>query len=167
MTGVHRDTIMRFLVKVGNHCQGLMNEQVRGFHSRYLQANEIWTFVAKKEGMLTDEEKRNPSLGDQYVFVALNADTKLIPTVTVGKRTKQTALSFMQDLQTKVAGNGGIQLTTDGWVAYLGAVGSTFGAEIDFAQVVKYYASINPGRGRYSPPRVAEVVSTTIQGNPN
>ena len=77
MTGIHRDTIMRLLVRVGEHCQGIMDTHLRGFHSKFLQADEIWTFVAKKEGRLSQEEKGNLSIGDQYCFVALDAETKL------------------------------------------------------------------------------------------
>jgi IS1 family transposase len=167
MVGVHRDTIMRLLVRVGERCQVILDERMHGFHSRLIQADEIWTFVGKKEGHLSREECLNPAIGDQYVFVALDAETKLVPTFTVGKRDGRTALAFLTDLQHRLTGNGRIQLTTDGFRAYLDAVDSTFGSNIDFAQLVKIYAAVNPGPGRYSPPRVAEVVSTTIQGNPD
>ncbi|MCZ6580156.1 MAG: IS1 family transposase [Nitrospirae bacterium] len=166
MTGIHRDTIMRLLVRVGNHCQEIMDTHLQGFHSKYLQADEIWTFVAKKEGRLSQEEKGNTSIGDQYCFVALDAETKLIPTFLVGKRNSETALCFIQNLHQKLNGNGRIQLTTDGLKAYREAVWWTFGGNVDFAQQIKLYASVNPGPGRYSPPRVAEVVSTRITGNP-
>ena len=150
MSGIHRDTIMRTLVRVGSHCQAIMDTHLRGFHSRFLQADEIWTFVAKKEGRLSQEEKGNTSIGDQYCFVAIDAETKLVPTFLVGKRN-----------------SGRIQLTTDGLRAYTEAVWEAFGGEIDYAQQVKFYASVNPGPGRYSPPRVAEVVSMRISGNPD
>ena len=140
MTGVHRDTIMRLLGRVGQHCQQLLNERMRGFHSKLVQVDEVWTYVGKKEGRLNDIERQNPQLGDQYVFVALDAESKLVPSFLVGKRNGQTALRFMQDLQAKLAGNGRIQLFTDGFRAYLDAVEMTFGTNIDFAQVVKVYA---------------------------
>jgi len=167
MTGIHRDTIMRLLVRVGQHCQEIMDRHLRGFHSKFLQADEIWTFVAKKEGRLSQEEKGNTSIGDQYCFVALDAETKLVPTFLVGKRNSETALCFIQNLHQKLNGNGRIQLTTDGLKAYREAVWWTFGGDVDFAQQIKLYASVNPGPGRYSPPRVAEVVSMRISGHPD
>jgi hypothetical protein len=85
----------------------------------------------------------------------------------VGKRDGQTALQFMIMLQKQLAENGRVQLTTDGFVAYREAIEATFGAEIDYAQLVKLYAAVDAGSGRYSPPRVAETVSTTIQGRPD
>jgi len=83
MTGVHRDTIMRLLCRVGNACGNLLDERMFNLNCKVLQVDEIWTFVGKKQRRLTKEEVSNPTLGDQYVFVALDANTKLIPHYTV------------------------------------------------------------------------------------
>ena len=157
---VHRDTIMRLMVKVGENCQRLLDERMKGFHCRLVQADEIWTFCGKKQDRLTAREKLNPRLGDQYVFYGLDSDTKLIPAFEVGKRDGRTALRFMKRLQSCLVGNGKIQLTTDGFRAYLEAVENTFGTDIHFAQLVKIYSAVNPGPARYAPPRVSEVIST-------
>ena len=167
MTGVHQDTITRLLIRVGEKCTDILDQHLRSFRSHLIQVDEIWTFVRKKERRLTDEEKLNAEIGDQYVFVALDAESKLIPSYMVGKRDGQTALRFMLDLQNRLTGNGRIQLTSDGFRAYLDAVEQAFGSEIDYAQLVKLYSAENPGPGRYSPPRVSEVISTVINGNPN
>jgi len=167
MTGVHRDTIMRLLNRVGERCSRLLDQHMVGFHSRSLQVDEIWTFCKKKEQRLTGAEENNPELGDQYAFVAIDADTKLVPMFTVGKRDSENAHQFMQELRVRLNGNGRIQLTTDGFRAYLTAVESAFGGDVDYAQLVKVYGAENPGPGRYSPPRVTETVSTTINGNPD
>jgi IS1 family transposase len=167
MTQTHRDTIMRLLCRVGDHCQRLMDHHLRGLQSQYLQVDEIWTFVQKKQAQLTEDERDNPELGDQYVFVAIDAETKLIPTFFVGKRDGQTALQFLIALQKHLGQNGRIQLTTDRLLAYRQAVEETFGADIDYAQAVKIYASVDAGAGRYSPPRVSEVVKTVIVGDPD
>src|SRR3970040_434960 len=94
----------------------------RGFHSSHLQADEIWTFVGRKERRLTHEERATEEMGDQWVFVALDAESKLVPTFTVGKRDGETALRFTTALRECLEGNGRVQLTTDGLAAYLGAV---------------------------------------------
>jgi IS1 family transposase len=167
MTQTHRDTIMRLLGRVGDHCLRFMEHHLRGLQSQYLQVDEIWTFVHKKQAQLTEDERGNPELGDQYVFVAIDAETKLIPTFLVGKRDGQTALQFLIALQKQLAQDGRIQLTTDGLLAYRDAVELTFGAEIDYAQAVKLYAAVDAGDGRYSPPRVSEVVKTVIMGDPD
>jgi hypothetical protein len=103
MTQTHRDTIMRLLCRIGDHCQQLMDRHLRGLRSQHLQVDEIWTFVAKKQAQLTEEERADLTLGDQYVFVAIDAETKLIPTFLVGKRDGQTALQFLIALQKQLA----------------------------------------------------------------
>ena len=91
LTGVHRDTIMRLLVKAGESCETIMEKHLKGFHSKSLQVDELWCFVGMKEKTLKRSGKIDSSLGDQYVFIALDADSKLIPLFTIGKRTQETA----------------------------------------------------------------------------
>jgi IS1 family transposase len=167
MFDVHRDTITRLLVRVGNNCQKIMDEQLQGFHCRQIQVDEIWTFVKKKEKRLTQKERLNSDLGDQFVFVALDADTKLVPCFAIGKRTKETTLSFLMNLQDKLKSNGRIQLTTDGFKPYIEAVERTFGPDVDYAQLIKVFGTEYAGFGRYSPPKVTEVLSTVINGKPD
>ena len=167
MTGIHRDTIMRLLVRVGDKCQKIMDTQLKNFHCRRIQADEIWTFIKKKEKHLTDKERLDPTVGDQFVFVAMDADTKLISVFTVGKRNTESTFRFMIELDKKLAGNGRIQLTTDGFRPYVDVVERIFGPDVDFAQLIKFFATEFAGSGRYSPPKVTEVLSKVINGNPN
>ena len=106
LTGVHRDTIMRLLNHAGKQCERFLDEKMHGFHSKRFEVDEIWTFVRKKEGRLDSLERMNTEIGDQYVFVALDADSKLIPVFAVGKRNGETASHFMQDLQIGLSGMG-------------------------------------------------------------
>lgn len=76
MTGLHRDTIMRLLVRIGNKCQKIMDKYLIGFHCKHMQIDEIWTYVGKKEKKLSSKDRLQGEYGDQYVFVALDADTK-------------------------------------------------------------------------------------------
>lgn len=167
MTNTHRDTIMRLMVRVGKGCQKLLDDNLKCFHSKFLEADEIWTFVQKKERRLTPIEKYNRDIGDQYVFVVLDAESKLVPTFTVGKRTAETTRYFISELKNKLSDNGRVQLTTDSFGPYANVIEDYFGCEIDYAQQTKLYAAVNPGPGRYSPPKVSEVLSTIIQGNPD
>ncbi len=116
---------------------------------------------------MTPEEQTNLELGDQFVFVGLDAETKLVPVFAVGKRNGRTAVRFMRELKYRLSGNGRIQITTDAFRAYRWAVRETFGEDVDFAQLSKIYGPTNPGPGRYSPPRVSGVLSTVIHGNPD
>jgi len=161
MTDIHRDTIMRLLVRVGQKCQNIMDEKL---HDQ-IQIDEIWTFVKKKEGRIKRHE-RNKEIGDQYVFVAIDPDTKLIPCFIVGKRTSETALKFCLVLKKKLEGNGRVQLTSDGFLPYITAIEAAFGSKIDYAQLIKTFASAYIEPGRYAPPHIQEAISKIIQGHP-
>ncbi len=93
MTGVHRDTICRLLVEVGDQCNDLMDGSMRNLRCGYVQCDEIWTYVGKKQGHKRQDD--SPELGDQWVFVAMDAETKLVPVFTVGKRTEETTWYFI------------------------------------------------------------------------
>ena len=112
MVNVQHKTVMRVLLRVGDRCGQILNEQMRHLPCRFMQADEIWTFVGKKEKRLGQQD--NPQLvGDQYVFVAMDSETKLIPTFLVGKRNARNAWHFMQDPESRLANR--VQLTTDGF----------------------------------------------------
>ena len=85
MTGTHRDTICRLLVEVGDGCAKLMDEQMRELSCRRIGVDEIWAYVGKKQRHMTplDDPRR---VGDQYTFVVLDPDTKIVSAYRVGKR---------------------------------------------------------------------------------
>ncbi|MCK4404057.1 MAG: hypothetical protein KAW02_03105 [candidate division Zixibacteria bacterium] len=126
ITGVHKTTILRLLEEVANRCNELSASMIHNVQVRYLQVDEIWTFVKKKQKRVTAEEQQIGEFGDQYVFVAIDAESKLVPTWVVGKRNGQTAYQFMQILSKRIAGK--FQLTTDAFRGYLDAVDFTFGS---------------------------------------
>lgn len=164
MTNTHRDTIMRLMVRVGDGCAKLMDSEMQGLECRRLQCDEIWAYVAKKQRQVTPTDDR-ARVGDMWTFVALDADTKLVPCYLVGKRNSVTAREFMNDLSSRLANR--VQLSTDGLAAYVDAIERAFGADIDYGQIVKAYEAEPIGPGRYSPPRVVSTDVTTIRGNPD
>jgi IS1 family transposase len=167
MTGVHRNTIMNLGVRVGEACQKLMNEKIHSVNCEDLQADEIWTFVQKKQRRLTENEKRySRELGDQYVFVAIDRKTKFVPSFCVGKRDTETAKQFAFDLKSRLNGTRP-QLSTDGFDSYVNAIEDAFGADIDYAQLIKVFEAEHPGRGRYSPPKVSDTIQKVITGEPD
>ena len=110
---------------------------------------------------MRDLDKLNGELGDQYLFVALGADTKLVPIFRVGKRTSKLARSFLMELATRIPTK--FQLSTDSWYAYFDAV---FGTDIDYAQIHKQYAESPEGEKRYSPAHIIRVVINPLIGSP-
>jgi IS1 family transposase len=166
MTGIHRDTICRLLVSTGASCAALMNLRMRNLKTRYLQIDEIWTFVGKKRRNVREGD--SPEIGDQWVFVALDAESKLVPAFLVGKRHREDADLFLRDLYQRIYAR--TQITTDGLSHYTDGVPAAFGLDVDFAQLVKLFGewSIESGADtRYSPPKITEVISKVRIGDPD
>jgi IS1 family transposase len=159
--------VMHLLVVVGAHCERVMDKEIRNVPFEAIEADEIWGYVAKKEGHKKPEEKADTQIGDAYTFVAIDAKTKLVACHQLGRRDLPTALTFMRKLQ-RVAG-GRFQLTTDGLSAYRDAVEKTFGAAIDFAQLIKEYKSDagGPAERRYSPGDFVSAKKVVVMGDPD
>src|SRR5438552_4272024 len=135
MTGVHRDTIMRLGVRVGQGCAALLDRKMRGLTCDHLQLDEIWGFIGKKQRRV--EPTDNPDYGDVWTFCAIDSDTKLVPSFKVGKRDSETANAFVGDLAGRLKNR--VQISSDALRAYVEAIELAFGAEVDFAQIVKTY----------------------------
>ena len=164
MCDVHRDTICRLLVEVGEGCQRIMDEKMRDLRCQNLQVDEIWSFVGKKQARLTPADDRR-RVGDQWTFVAIDRDTKLVPAYRVGKRTAVEARAFMSGLASRLSVR--IQLSSDSLNSYVDAVERAFGADVDYGQIVKFYDAEPIGAGRYAPPRVTGAERTVIAGSPD
>jgi IS1 family transposase len=165
MTGTHRDTIMRLGVKVGKGCAGLLNYKMRKLNCQNIQVDELWGFIGKKERhvMPTDD----PQYGDVWTFCAIDADTKLVPSFKVGKRNAATANAFVGDVASRLKNR--VQLSSDALRAYVEAVELAFGADVDYAQIIKTYGpeeSHSPER-KYSPSEFVSVEKRPVIGSPD
>jgi len=166
MTGVHRDTICHLLVQTGNRCTAIMDSNMRNLHCGFVQCDEIWTYVGKKQRRIRKGD--SPELGDQWVFVAMDEDTKLVPHYEIGKRTRETTERFLIGLRWKLTEDR-FQITTDGYHFYR-SIQSVFAGRADFAQLVKLFGDFgqhDAPDARYSPPRISEVISKIIDGRPD
>ena len=165
MIGVHRDTIMRLVERVGAGCEVLMDETMRNLPCKNVEVDEIWGFVAKKQRHLRRTDDAS-SKGDMWTYVALDRDTKLVPSYLVGKRTAENTRAFIKDLSGRLANR--VQLSSDSLIQYLEATEMAFGKDVDYGQIVKVFEHAEPiGAGRYSPPHVVATEKTVIRGNPD
>jgi IS1 family transposase len=163
MTGVHRDTIMRLGVKVGQGCTRLMDAKMRDLSCTRLEMDEIWGFVGKKERNVRPNET---AVGSVWTFCAIDADTKLVPAFKVGNRDKATANAFVQDVASRVKNR--VQLSTDGLAAYVEAVEKSFGTEVDYGQIVKTYGhGPEVDNRRYSAAEFVSAEKKIVMGRPN
>ncbi len=139
ITGFAKNTITKLLVAVGGACDDYQDGVFRNLSCKVLQADEIWSYCYAREKNVPSEKRGEFGYGDVWTFVAIDADTKLVPAWMIGSRTPQTAHLFMTDLADRLANR--VQLTTDGHKMYVKAVEAGFGDGIDFAQLVKIYGT--------------------------
>jgi IS1 family transposase len=168
ITGVSKNTILKLLVHVGQACVAYQDRVMRNLPLKKVQCDEIWSFVGMKQKNVPEELKGILGYGDVYTWLAIDADSKLIPCWNVGNRGAEAAYDFIHDLASRLAKL--IQLTTDGHTAYVMAVEDAFGNDIDIAQLVNMYGTVGQSKEehrRYSPAECTGVKKQRITGNPN
>jgi len=163
------NTVSKLLVDAGTFCAALHDREVRNVKSKRVQCDEIWSFTAAKQKNVPTMKNAVDGTGDTWTWTALDADSKLIISWLVGGRDGEYALAFMDDVKDRLANR--VQLTTDGHRAYLNAVEEAFGADIDYAMLVKQYGEpegkkASAGR-RYTPAVCTGAVKTRIEGEPD
>ncbi len=164
MTGVNRETVGTLLVRVGNACADLMDRTMVNLECDRLEIDELWAFVGKKQRHVTKEDDRS-KVGDTWTFVAVDAETKLVPSFMVGKRDTATTNAFIADVAARLKNR--VQISTDGLRSYIEAIGAEFAETgVDYAQLHKTYEAEATGPGRYSPPKVIATEKTPIFGAP-
>jgi IS1 family transposase len=163
LTDIHRDTIMRLGIRVGEGCAILHDRMMRGLQVPILEFDEIWGYVGKKQKRTKPGETDK---GDQYTFTALDATSKTIVSYVTGKRNEPTTRAFVNDVWERIVNRP--QITTDGFGPYIEAIAECFGDGADFAQLVKHYAADHSveGKHRYSPPQVVRVDRLVVSGRP-
>jgi IS1 family transposase len=167
ITGVSINTVTKLLEDAGEACAAYHDENVIGVRSQLIQCDEIWSFCYAKEKNVPRAKAAPQGAGDVWTWTAIDQDSKLILAFEVGDRSAATALEFMDDLQKRLATR--VQLTTDGHKAYLSAVEEAFGADIDYAQLVKFYGEptgLKPQERKYSPNECTGSMKVWISGEP-
>src|SRR5207245_8551509 len=137
MTGAAKNTVTKLLVDLGDACTEYQDGVMQNLTCKRIQCDEIWSFVGAKEKTAPERKKMEQGWGDCWTWVALDADTKLVPCWAIGNRTVSTAVYFLRDLASRLAHR--VQLSTDGYRPYLTAVNAAFGEQIDYGILVKLY----------------------------
>lgn len=160
-------TVLRYLELAGTACAAFHNEHVRGVKARRVECDEIWSFNYCKRATLATAKAAPEGAGDAWTWTALDADSKLIISYLVGGRDAEWAGEFMQDVADRLVNR--VQLTTDGHKPYLGAVEDAFGADIDYAMLVKIYgeAGVTGPERKYSPGVCSGAIKRQIEGKPD
>ncbi|HBL27604.1 MAG TPA: IS1 family transposase [Acidobacteria bacterium] len=166
MTGVARNTVTKLLVDLAEVCAEYSRTKLVDLPCKRLQIDEIWEFCYAKEKNVPEDKKGVFGYGDVWTWVAIDADTKLVPSWLVGPRDGGSATELMQDLASRLANR--VQITTDGLKAYISAVEDAFGGDVDYATLQKIYGTTTEGgERRYSPAECLGAEKRCIVGNPN
>ena len=169
MTGVSKKAVSRLLVEAGTVAAEYQDRVLRNLPCRRVQVDELWTFNYCKARNVTPKiAEKIPGAGSIWLWVAIDADTKIVPCVMLGSRNAADANAFVSDLASRLRYR--VQMTSDGHRPYLEAVEAAFGAQIDYAMLVKLYGNdgdaASPER-RYSPGQCIGAIPTVVTGRPD
>ncbi len=159
------NTVVKLFVDAARACADYQDRTLRNLKCKRLQLDEVWSFVYAKQKNVPLAKNAPPNAGDVWTWVAIDAETKLVPSWRVGDRSSETAIAFTDDLASRLANR--VQITTDGHKAYLEAIEGSFGAAVDYAMLVKVYGPSLEGEKRYSPAECIGAVKHRVEGNPD
>ena len=162
---VSPNTVAKLLMEAGKACEAFHDREVRNVQSKRVQCDEIWSFIHAKQKNVEDAKAAPKGAGDCWTWTALDADSKLIIAYDCGGRDATYANAFMQDVADRLASR--VQLTTDGHKAYLDAVEGAFGADVDYAMLIKHYGEPVGALGRYSPGECTGAEQRRVEGRPD
>jgi IS1 family transposase len=165
LTGASKNTIVKFLREAGEACLRYQDDNLRNLTCKRVQVDEIWSFVGMKQKNVPAARKGEFGVGDVWTWTAIDAHTKLVVSWLLGDRSGESAEMFIGDLAGRLANR--IQLTSDGYGAYLEAVEGAFGADVDYAQLVKLYGEAPDAQKRYSPAECVGCKRESINGSPD
>jgi IS1 family transposase len=165
ITGVARNTIDKLLVELGAACSRYQDNTLRNLRTERVQIDEVWAFVYAKQKQVTPEMTEERYAGDAWTWAAIDADTKLVPCWTIGRRDADSAIAFVSDLASRLANR--VQLTSDGLRTYLTAVAAAFGEAVDYAMLVKVYGNDPEAEKRYSPAICTACKKEAVIGDPD
>jgi IS1 family transposase len=160
------NTVAKLFVDAGKACAAYQDEALRNLPCKRLQLDEIWSFVYAKQKNVRRAKSAPEDAGDVWTWVAIDADTKLVASWRIGDRSSITAMAFVDDLASRIAGR--VQITTDGHRPYLEAIEGAFGGDVDYAVLHKIYGTApDSAKGRYSPAECIGIEKHRVEGNPD
>ena len=165
ITGIHRDTVMRLGVRVGEGCKRIMDEKLRNLNCGQIEVDEVWGFIGMKQKTAHRLNVAGEGVGDIWTWVAIDPESKIVPTFAIGDRSQYMANCFIEDLAARLSHR--VQISSDALKAYHGAIERAFGSEVDYGSIIKTYGHTELAeQRRYSPPEVIKTERIPVQGNP-
>ena len=165
LTGACFNSVLKFVPQIGAACARYQDQAFHDLKCERVQCDEIWSFNYCKAKNVPTAKAAPQGAGDVWTWMAIDADTKLVPCWLVGPRDAVSAFHFMQDLSSRMAHR--IQLTTDGLTFYLPAIREAFGTDVDYAMLVKLYGEPERTDARYSPAKCIGARPEILTGTPD
>jgi len=163
ISGIDRNTIGDLILAVGDNCERLHERAVQDVPVLDIQADEIWSYVGAKS-KTCKARGYGPEMGDSWTWIGIESTTKMVMAYHVGDRGNVSCRSFLDKLDNATTGR--FQFTSDGLGAYTNNVPFVFRNRVDFAQLVKTYASTQEEK-RYSPATIVSCEKKVRFGNPD
>ncbi len=168
IAGISINTVTKLLVDVGEACANYQSRTLRNLEIKRVECDEIWAFCYAKQKNVPEDFKDTPGYGVVWTWVAIDADTKLVPSWLVGARTTQDCYAFLADLRDRMPPGNRIQLSTDGFGSYPVVVDALWRDGIDYAQIIKDYTeAAAEERHKYSPVKCKVVDVNVLSGEPD
>jgi transposase-like protein/IS1 family transposase len=166
LTGMNRNTLCDLVLSVGQRCKDFLADRIQNVPVAEIEVDEVWSFVSMKEKTKIIQKREDYEVGDAYLYVGIERNSKLIVSFLIGKRHQDYTFDFAANLRRATTGR--FQLSTDGWLAYRASMPTELGHRIDFAQIVKVFET--PGRhkwvGKYSPAEIVRIDKKPVCGSP-
>jgi IS1 family transposase len=165
LADVSINTVYKLLIDSGEACLAYQDQAFHNLPCKRLQLDEIWSFIYTKQRNVMLAKAAPEAAGDVWTWIAICADTKLVPSWRIGDRSGATAIEFVCDLSKRLSNR--VQVTSDGHRAYLEAIEAGFGADVDYAQLIKMYGEVPHPAGRYSPAQIHGIKTFCCTGDPD
>jgi IS1 family transposase len=165
LLNVHRDTAMRLGVKVGQGCTAIHGKLMVDLRVSRIELDEVWSFVKKKRKNVTENDP--DTVGDQFIYIAMDSTGKAILSWVVGKRNFRNAMHLVEDVRFRVLGSP--EISTDGYIPYLKAIDLAFDGQASHGIVDKqtvFLAGDGDSGRYYAKEQLVAVKRTTVSGDP-
>lgn len=163
ITGIHRDTVLSLMVTASEKAQKVFDKLVRNIRPKFVQLDELWCMVGCHGKRVTVDSPAG--WGDQWTWLALDSQSKMILTHYIGPRNTVSAYKFVRDLSERTLGT--YQITSDALRGYIGAIEEWYGADVHFAQLQKIYGRTEAGPEWYGGGTVIAATPRVITGAPD
>lgn len=164
LANVDKNTILELLLLVGQRCKFYMENAIVGVKVADVSIDELWSFLGCKERTRRILSKPVGSCGDNYCYVGMERNTRLILAWHMGSRTSENGFTFARKLA-KACRKDKFQISSDGWRPYKHMIPYVFPGA-DYGQIIKVFGSVQDTT-RYSPGAIIECKLKTIAGNPD